>query len=447
MMKQISPPYEILTKICSPQKILPDINYVPAAFCLRIPREDGVLLYQTVTGELLLLSEDEEKNLTVFPALRDELIKRRFLVPDGYDEKKHADQIRNLAAIWSNNNTAITAFKIFTTMACNARCFYCYEAGRPQPVMDEKTAHDIAAYIARVSGGEPVKLSWFGGEPLYNRKVIDLITEELCSLGIDYESGMISNGYLFDAELAHRAAEKWKLKRVQITLDGTEDVYNRTKAFIYQEGSAYRRVLRNIGLLLDEGIRVQIRLNMGAQNAEDLTTLVDELFAKFGGREGLSVYTALLMAFDSNPFSAFHDDDAAMEKYTTLQKKLLDCGFARKKGVSKGIATNCCMADSDSTITILPDGRIGKCEHESMENLIGSIYREGFDRDMVKAWKERVNAPACKTCPVYPLCTKLKKCEWNANGCTELMRRIEIEKLREKVLTSFEKLREQNETD
>lgn len=71
-----------------------------------------------------------------------------------------------------------------------------------------------------------MRLAWFGGEPLYNAQVIDLICNDLVERGIGYESSMISNGFLFDEKLIKRAAELWRLRQIQITLDGTEGVYN-----------------------------------------------------------------------------------------------------------------------------------------------------------------------------------------------------------------------------
>lgn len=64
--------------------------------------------------------------------------------------------------------------------------------------MSNETAHKAAAYIAAHCGGEKVHLHWFGGEPLFNKQVIDIICTDLTEKGIVYESMMISNGYLFD---------------------------------------------------------------------------------------------------------------------------------------------------------------------------------------------------------------------------------------------------------
>jgi hypothetical protein len=122
--------------------------------------------------------------------------------------------------------------------------------------MSLETADAAADFIRRRSKGQPVRIEWFGGEPLYNLPVIDRICERLDESGVDFFSIIITNGYLFDDAMVQKAVKLWKLKAAQITLDGTEAVYNRTKAFIYPGVNAYQTVKANIGRLLDAGINV-----------------------------------------------------------------------------------------------------------------------------------------------------------------------------------------------
>lgn len=157
--------------------------------------QEGVLLFHTLTREL--------------------------------KDKTYTDEVRFVLRNIQKPPEHVTGYSIFTTTDCNARCFYCFELGRSRMPMSEETAHKAAAYIADHCGGKPVRLSWFGGEPLFNRKVIDIICRDLQVRNVDYHSTMMSNGYLFDGETVRRAASLWKLRRVQITLDGTENVYNR----------------------------------------------------------------------------------------------------------------------------------------------------------------------------------------------------------------------------
>ena len=69
------------------------------------------------------------------------------------------------------------------------------------------------------------------------------------------------------------------LSNVQITLDGTEETYNKTKRFIYKDDpSPFKTVIYNIHNLLFNNISVTIRLNVDNNNADDIEKLLYYLF-------------------------------------------------------------------------------------------------------------------------------------------------------------------------
>ena len=133
--------------------------------------EDGTLAFNTLTRELALLSPEEFGS----PDECLELRERWFRVPASIDDKSSADLVRLVLESLHQRPEHVTTYHVFTTMDCNARCFYCYEKGRARPTMSVGTAHKTADYIVRHCGGNKVRLAWFGGEPLYNAQVIDLI--------------------------------------------------------------------------------------------------------------------------------------------------------------------------------------------------------------------------------------------------------------------------------
>ena len=46
------------------------------------------------------------------------------------------------------------------------------------------------------------------------------------------------------------------------------------------------------------------------------------------------------------------------------------------------------MADRDTSVMILPDGKLGKCEHFLDSHYIGSIYSDGWDFNIVNWFKQ-----------------------------------------------------------
>ncbi|MBO4220574.1 MAG: radical SAM protein [Clostridia bacterium] len=402
--------------------------------CIRTGCDGGELLFHTLTGELVLLERGES-----FMTARKELAKKGFIVPAGQDDLRLADEFRHTAALIPPPQDRIESFTILTTTDCNARCYYCYEKGRRRVSMSEETALDVAAYVSEVSRGGPVSLSWFGGEPLYNIPAIDLICGELTRRGVTLKSHMTSNGYYLTPEIAVRARDAWKLEHVQITVDGTEDVYRRTKAYTERDGNPLKRVLDNAESAMDTGIRVFLRLNVDASNAEDMKDAVDLLGRRFKGRENCMIQIAFLSSF-ADRVHEFEFPDDAVRCYFSLLERAASYGLKYDRPFTNDLAANRCIADSSTCEVILPDGRLGKCEHFSESELIGSIYSPERDMNMVSAWKERKTAedmPECENCPLYPRCINLKKCEWTRNGCPAYVRMIRIRTLEEQLLQKY----------
>ena len=380
-------------------------------YCISTPVEEGMLLFNMLTRELLLLTEEEYAGALELPYLR----KQWFVVPEETNDKQLVGLVRWIQSTMTKESKAITGYTILTTTDCNARCFYCYELGRSRIPMSEETALKTAAFIKKNCGGKEVRIGWFGGEPLYNTRAIDLICDTLRSEGVSFRSSMISNGYLFDDEMVAKAADRWNLERVQITLDGTEAVYNRCKAFIYKEGSAYQVVTGNIARLLDKGIHVGVRMNMDFHNAEDLMQLSDELARLFKGKTGLTAYPHLI--FDDK---TAWDQRYSLEKWTRLyeamhrlEDKLISLGIysLMEPRLRKDLPQHHCMADDGSMIVITPDGSLGVCEHFSESELIGHIDSPERNKAVIASFRQRCDEiPECATCFFYPQCHGLKKC-------------------------------------
>lgn len=378
-------------------------------YCVETPVEQGVLVFNHLTRELLLLTNEEYEHYTELEYLKEHW----FVVSEDTKEKELADLVKWVLSARQQKPKDITGYTIFTTTDCNARCFYCFELGRSRIPMSCETAEKVLQYIKDHCGGKKVSIRWFGGEPLFNAEVIDLICNGLREAGIEFRSSMVSNGYLFNDEMVQKATSLWNLESTQITLDGTEKVYNKIKAFIYRDTNPYEIVMENIDRLLTAEIPVAIRLNMDLHNAEDLLALSKELARRFANKKGISVYAHHLFNADVSNAELHTDDewnkrDAAMKR---IEQALQESGLHRESGILKTIKLNHCMADSGKSVTILPDGNIGLCEHYSESEFIGHIDREGFDQDVVARWKERIpEIPECEKCFYYMDCIKLKKC-------------------------------------
>jgi radical SAM protein with 4Fe4S-binding SPASM domain len=407
-MQIIIPTTSLVEQIVGQQKCADGQRYRLMTYVVQQPVADGLLLYNTLTCSMVLLTSDESADITA----QQELIDRWFLVPQEHDDQKLCRQILQMAALLKPAAKTVTGYTILTTTACNARCFYCYEKGTKPVTMTAETASKVVRYIVDHRGDEKVMILWFGGEPLVNVKVIDQICTELSRQGVPFYSDMVSNGYLFDADIVQRAMDLWQLQHVQISLDGTEQTYNRVKDYVYRDVNAFERVLENIDLLTAAGIQVRIRLNFDQYNIEDMAELVELLHQHFGTNEHLSIYPHELFG-ERTP----EDDATVSAQRMQLNQQIAACGYSRKQKLQKDIKMNRCMADDDGSVVIAPDGHLGKCEHYIDSEFFGHIDSEERDEAIFRKFKERpADIEACATCPYYPQCHRLKMCE--DNKCT-----------------------------
>ncbi len=365
------------------------------------------------------------------------LIEGWFLVPAEYDEMKELRKLRKLACAVQPNSEHVTRFTILSTTDCNARCFYCYEMGCKRISMSKQTARDVGAYISRAAGGERVKIHWFGGEPLYNLEAINTICDELSQSGISFVSSVTTNGYYLTHELAEWAIQKWHMTGAMITLDGTKEVYQRTKAYIEKDENALERVLSNIGNALAAGLSVCVRLNVDQANAEDLDDLVDELAARFAGWSNFTINITPLQELKGkiHHFSSEHE---LAERIIQLRKKCLSFGIRSSVKFERKVRFNHCMADADSCEVIMPDGQLCKCEHFSDEEMIGDIYSNRKNQEKIDSWKKQKDFyPECFDCSLAPGCVLLEKCERLGKQCPEHERIIRADELREQMLWAY----------
>lgn len=380
-------------------------------YCVSVRTDEGVLLFNTLTREMVLLTFEEHEAAFASDYLREHW----FTVPETTNEKELAELVRWVQTSVRKKPEHIVNYTIFTTTDCNARCFYCYEHGCARVSMTMETADNIVAYIKENCGGEKASITWFGGEPLMNYPVIDRICEGLRREGVEFKSNMISNAYLFSDELAERAAESWNLKKIQITLDGTEEVYNRSKAYIYRDGSAYQVVNGNIQRLLNAGVYVVIRLNMDLNNADDLMKLVNELAARFEGQKRLRIYASLLFDIEKKADERYTPEEwtrlyAALGRLedTLMTRGLIPDGNIR---LNRELPLNHCMADDGRSVIIAPDGHLGLCEHYPDREFFGHIDSPERDEEMINSWQKRCDPISeCDDCFRYPECVVLKKC-------------------------------------
>ena len=442
----------ILKSIIGDQTIK-NVEYRLLKYTLEVEVEEGLLLDNVITGQIVFLSKEEKEVLYRLPKKPDrsinQLISDYYLVPVDFDEINFVRGYRSvLQQVERSKEKPITKYTLFPTTCCNARCFYCFEAGYEKINMGKETAKKVAEYIRDNVGGKQAELEWFGGEPTVAMKCIDYICCLLREYGVDFVSGMVSNGYLFSEDVVRKAVEEWKLKSIQITLDGTEEIYNQTKNFAVS-GNAYKRVLNNITLLLDAGIRVTVLMNLDYHNCDDLFKLTDELSVRFKQYKNFRMTSHVL--FNGEGFEKVFHTEQEEEELAGLNHRLAahmkevglngwvmgDVRYKKKLPMLRHVY---CMANDSGAIVIGPNGNLFKCEHIEYDLTSNAgIDKNGFEQAELDEWFVALEEERCADCCLYPDCFVPKKC-LNRAKCYHIDAESKIEGYRDNITKIFHDL-------
>ena len=347
------------------------------------------------------------------------LARGRFLVPADADEAAvYAGVVRLLRAYYRKKR--LSSFTILPTMACNARCVYCYEAGAQPIAMTPETEDATLRFI--LENRDPsarLTLAWFGGEPLLGRAFIDRVCAALDEAGADYRGSMVTNGSLVTGAVADRMAGPWRIRRVQVSMDGNEASYIRQKAYPRYDGQ-YRRVLEGIRMLAERGIRVNVRCNVCPENLAGLDEFIGDLAGALPARENVSVYFSPLFDLQKG------GDSAAMwEACLAAEARLEAAGLrnGRRSGVRR-LRLSFCMAENPfGSVVITPDGLLYNCEHCVPGTAHGNVWEGVTDRAALDSFALPEPVPGrCRECAFLPECTTFTRCPVAKNACREVRR-------------------------
>lgn len=400
--------------------------------CYMVEVPEGTLVLNGMTRSIVMIRKIEFRNVLSKNKCdyAQFLMENYFLVPEDYDEFEVVEAYRknHTKIIHRNYLDNPSAFVILTTTKCNARCSYCYEKTlKNKSHMSEDMAEKIADYIINNHDEYmPVSISWFGGEPLYNQEVIDLISNRLMAADIEYNTSIVSNALLFD-EVIDKVVPYWHIKQVQVTLDGTEENYNRIKNYVGKIENPYARVIDNIKKLLEREVSVSIRLNCDLDNCEDLKKLVQEIDRTIvDNRDFLSMYV----------FQIFGERD---EEYNTklfkeleeITQLIIDKNLGGVDRILDQIKHNHCMVDSANCVVITPNGDLGTCEHYIDSKFFSSIDNPNIKNfDVIKEWRDYTPpTERCLNCPIYAECLRVKGCT-DEKRCDEAEQKYELYKIK-----------------
>lgn len=337
-----------------------------------------------------------------------------YIIDDNIDEVFQLEQERHK----DKNNKNILILSIAPTMQCNFKCEYCYE-NRKNGIMSDEIQDNIIKFIEkRKEGLEELNVSWFGGEPLMAKEVVWSLSKRMINFceknNIKYSANMVSNGALID-EITARNLEEYKIKTIQITLDGNEGIHNKKRKCLV--GNGYRKIFNSIGLLLKTDIKVNIRINIDKTNINEIDDMLSDLKV-LNDYKKLNIYFAQVSPYTdackSIESSCVQDQDFS-DIQIELNEKIEKMGFDYDWSKLYPKCRRCyCGAEVSNSFLVDQVGDLYKCWHDigTVENSICNIVDANKDDNLIlinknfTKWIEHTPFidNKCRECAFMPSC-------------------------------------------
>lgn len=166
-------------------------------------------------------------------------------------------------------NKKISAIILMVVQECNLRCVYCYGNGGEytnKGIMSEKTAFDSVDFLINNSDDEELFITFFGGEPLLNFKLIKEVVEYCKKREIDtrkkFRYSITTNGTLINKEIEEFLKDNKFI--IQISIDGEKEKHNANRYDINGIGS-YETVIKKTENLRKDSL-VSARATISSNN-------------------------------------------------------------------------------------------------------------------------------------------------------------------------------------
>jgi len=268
---------------------------------------------------------------------------------------------------------------------CNFRCTYCYEKFTDGQMKPELVASIKTLLDRRAPELDFLRIGWFGGEPLLAHDLVADISGHAQALadrneGLQYVSGMSTNGYLLDVPMMARLTAVGVIS-YQVSIDGFGDKHDITRPRRNGDGT-FDRIWQNLCDLRASDLifNINIRVHYSRDNIDHVFDFTDRLRDEFGGDPRFHIFFKTIEKLGG-------DNDDALNVYgwkeaEAVKARLMERLDGQIRDVMPNSKCYVCYAGKPNAFVIRRDGRIVKCTVglDDPENLVG---RMGADGEMI----------------------------------------------------------------
>lgn len=383
------------------------------------PLDDSgkMLIYNAFTNALASIEPEKYSKFLRFaqvqtpiddPELEEQLRQGGFLLNDATDELS----LLRLRLQSTRYNTSSFGLTLAPTSDCNFRCVYCYESKVLRHSYMSKEVQDAVVKLLedRARSIRNFSVTWYGGEPLLAFPIICDLSQRFIDIceknNIDYNAGIITNGYLLSREKVKKLTEL-KVGFYQITIDGTRETHNASRP-LQNGGGTYDKIFDNLVECADLLPRVSLRVNVGRNNVQ----AVDAIFQKLE-ETGLSNHVIPYLGKITN-----ENDDPELDPicFTTPEFAKLDLEYTFSHasdlnwfGKYPTLKGHFCGADCYHAMVIDSDGLIYRCWNEigNPSRAVSSLLDSSKDNLQVYfdyMFYDPTTDSQCSQCSVLPIC-------------------------------------------
>ncbi len=340
------------------------------------------------------------------------LLDKKILIDSIENEKK---EYKDLFLKYRQEDKVLALY-ITTTLDCQLDCPYCFEGGnKRKEYMTKEQADKIEIwtnYYLNKNFCNKIRVIFYGGEPLLNKKIIRYILPKLKNIAdekkLSFETGILTNGELFDLEIGN-FLKNYNLTKIQITLDGPENFHDTRRYRKKTKKGTFRKITNNIFCLLENNIieKIDIRINFDKQNINFVPELFDFfVYNKIQKRVNLSfgIITPTIPKDNKNYF-----EENTLGQIINAEKYLWLCCEAKKRGFSvpkEFLSGPWCTARKIHSAVILPNGNMVKCISLVGRDtfIFGNINNCNNLEDNQFTNFEYIDDCLEQNCPLVPIC-------------------------------------------
>jgi uncharacterized protein len=343
-------------------------------------------------------------------------VQRGYLVSRGTDELR---KVRYLSGEQHYRNDVLELI-LLASEDCNFRCTYCYEDFRRGTMKPAVRAGVKRLVQNRLDTLRTLRISWFGGEPLYGMQAIEDLAPFFAEVarreGLDFFSHMTTNGYLLSEPVVSRLLS-WRVTDFQVTVDGAADDHDHHR-MARDGGGTFQTIFDNLAAMSArrDDFSVTIRVNYDRGNAgrlESFLCLMQQTF-KDDKRFSFALHAIGRWggANDAKLDVCGVDEQQAVRSKLHAAARSLGLEIAGDQLPEGRLGTEVCYAARPYNFIVGAAGDLMKCTidlDKKDHNIVGKLLADGtldLDLDKMALWTELAfeRDSGCRSCHMLPAC-------------------------------------------